>query len=107
MVPGLGLAALVELEENQSPTATTKSTLRKIHDCMRLGITPVAAVRLLVTGAAAVESSGASGSGVCDVVCGVLDMVILLAFQMSFCVCPPTDSPYRHCGWSHRRHPGG
>src|SRR5947209_7174673 len=98
---------LVEPEENQSPTATTRSTLRKIQDCMRLGITPVAAVRLLLTGAAAAENSGASGSVVCDVVCGVLDMVILPAFQRSFCVCPPTDSPYPQCGRSHRRHPGG
>src|SRR5437660_12657004 len=107
MVPGLGLAALVELEENQSPTATTKSTLRKIHDCRRLGITPVAAVRLLLTGAAAVESSGASGSGACDVVCDVLDMVILLVFQTWLCAFQSRDSPYRQCGRSDRRHPGG
>src|SRR5579871_1052318 len=38
-VPGFALAALVLLDENQSPTAPTRSTLKKIHDCMRFGIT--------------------------------------------------------------------
>src|SRR5581483_1025504 len=74
-VPGRGLVAFVELDENQSPTAATEITVRKIHDCIRFGITPVAVVRLFATGAAAVESSVISGFG-----CGVVDIKLLSLF---------------------------
>src|SRR5690242_11293076 len=94
--PGFGLAAFVELEENQSPTAPTKTTARKTHDCICFGITPVAATRLLLTGAAAADSSGASGAGVDGA--AVLDMVTPPASQMLSCACQSRDSLCQQCG---------
>src|SRR5579863_2790713 len=104
-VPGFALAALVLLDENQSPTAPTRRAARKIHDCIRFGITPVAGVRLFVTGAAAVESSAVSDSGE-DFVSTVMDIISLLASQSSSCACPARGSLYRQCGQSRTRHPG-
>src|SRR5947207_12469031 len=89
----VALALGAELE-NQRPTATTPMMARKIHDCICFGITPVAAFRLSVTGAAAGEGCGFSGTGVGAVV----DMAIHLAFQMWSCACLRRDSLFRRCG---------